>query len=161
MRLYEPVHDAFERFCKARVYGDMNFQDLMHDTILIAFDKFEQLKDSKAFLHFLFGISRRVLSNANKKNKPENYGETLPVAFGEDVSSKNDAAQTLYKALSYLPEEQREAVILFEITGFSIKEIAGIQNAGESAVKQRLHRGRQRLLNLLIEDQNFEKREVI
>ena len=51
----------------------------------------------------------------------------------------------LHKALSYLPELQREALILFEITGYSIKEIMEIQKSGSSAVKQRLARGRKEL----------------
>ena len=51
--LYEPIHDRFERFCKARVYGNMEFQDLVNETLLVAFDKFETLKSKKAFLGFL------------------------------------------------------------------------------------------------------------
>jgi DNA-directed RNA polymerase specialized sigma24 family protein len=49
------------------------------------------------------------------------------------------------KALSALPEKQREAVVLFEIEGFSIEEVAKMQNAKISAVKSRLARGRARL----------------
>ena len=55
----------------------------------------------------------------------------------------------LFAALAQLPEAQREAIILFEISGFSIKEIMEIQRAGESAVKQRLKRGRERLEEIL------------
>ncbi|MFN7326423.1 MAG: RNA polymerase sigma factor, partial [Chitinophagales bacterium] len=55
----------------------------------------------------------------------------------------------LYKALSRLPEQQREAILLFEISGFSIKEIAVLQESSESAIKQRLSRGRQQLLEQL------------
>jgi RNA polymerase sigma-70 factor (ECF subfamily) len=55
----------------------------------------------------------------------------------------------LYLALQQLPEEQRECIILFEISGFSIKEIAQTQQAGESAVKQRLKRGREKLIEIL------------
>ncbi len=82
MKLYEPVHENFEKFCKARVYGEMDFKDLMHDTLLIAYKKFDTLFDSKSFLSFLFGISIRVLSNANKKKRPElwqNDSENLPL----------------------------------------------------------------------------------
>jgi DNA-directed RNA polymerase specialized sigma24 family protein len=48
-------------------------------------------------------------------------------------------------ALQTLPPIQREAVILFEVVGLSIAEITQVQHAGESAVKSRLSRGRQRL----------------
>jgi DNA-directed RNA polymerase specialized sigma24 family protein len=42
-----------------------------------------------------------------------------------------------------------ECIILYEVSGFSIKEIMCIQNLSESAVKQRLSRGRKQLLALL------------
>ncbi|MEN9997112.1 MAG: hypothetical protein RI922_102 [Bacteroidota bacterium] len=152
MKLYEPVHAQFERFCKARVYGQFDFKDLMHDSLIIAFNKFESLKDEKAFLHFLFGIAIRVLSN-NKKKKSLDYHDNLnSVVSSTPVVSdteRNIELEHLKIAISRLPEEQKEAVLLFEIGGFSIKEIAVLQESSVSAVKQRLSRGRQNLLVLL------------
>ena len=57
--------------------------------------------------------------------------------------------QHLYQQLDKLDTETRDCIILFEISGFSIKEIMTIQNAGESAVKQRLSRGRKQLMALM------------
>ena len=47
--------------------------------------------------------------------------------------------------LASLAAEQREAVVLFEVDGFSIEEIAAMQRVSISAVKSRLTRGRERL----------------
>jgi RNA polymerase sigma-70 factor (ECF subfamily) len=55
----------------------------------------------------------------------------------------------LYKCLNELDQVTSECIILFEISGFSIKEIMGIQNSSEAAVKQRLSRGRKQLLSLM------------
>ncbi|TPW16805.1 MAG: RNA polymerase sigma-70 factor, ECF subfamily, partial [bacterium] len=49
------------------------------------------------------------------------------------------------RALATLSPEQREAIVLFELEGFSIEEIAAITGSGISAVKSRLARGRTRL----------------
>lgn len=49
------------------------------------------------------------------------------------------------RALSTLPAVQREAVVLRELEGFSIEEVAELQEVSVSAVKSRLSRGRQRL----------------
>ena len=70
MQLYEPIHDRFERFCRARVYGEMDHGDLMNETLLRAFDKFDTLKSDDAFLSFLFGIAIRVLANDHRKDEP-------------------------------------------------------------------------------------------
>lgn len=164
MALYNPVHGRFERFCRARVYGDMLYQDLMHDTILVAYEKFESLKSKEAFLHFLFGIAIRILANANRKQKPDNLKEhksaVLQIADESNRADKNLELEMLYEALAKLPDEQREAIILFEISGFSIAEIADLQRAGVSAVKQRLARGRKQLLELLSEKRLTQKNAV-
>ena len=76
MRLYEPVHERFERFCKARSYGEVDFKDLMHDTLIVAFEKLDQLKVEGTFLHFLFGICIRILENQRKKKRPEYYDDS-------------------------------------------------------------------------------------
>lgn len=154
MALYNPVHARFERFCRARVYGDMLYKDLMHDSILIAYEKLDTLKNPGAFLHFLFGIAIRVLANANRKNRPEPIRENKMVLFIEDESNradKSDDLDLLYQGLAQLSDDQREALILFEITGFSIAEIAELQSCSVSAVKQRLLRGRKELLAVLRE----------
>jgi len=150
LKLYEPIHDQFERFCRARVYGDMDYEDLMNETLLIAFQKFEQLKSDKAFLSFLFGISVRLLANNNRKIKEGAYHKQAFNYSDANAQTERDAeVYLLHQALAQLPDEQKEAIILFEINGFSIKEIKEIQNASESAVKQRLKRGREKLTQIL------------
>lgn len=155
LELYEPIHDRFERFCRARVYGDIEFRDLMNDSLLVAFEKFDQLKSKDAFLSFLIGISIRILGSKNQKIREtrlnsENEGKQLI----DNHSNTESLVEIhfLYESLAKISDEQREAIILFEISGFSIKEIAELQQASESAVKQRLKRGREKL----IERMNFE-----
>ncbi len=150
MSLYKPVHTHFERFCKARAYGEMDFKDLMQETIVVAFEKLDELKNKETFLHFLFGISVRILSNSNKKRREAQWSDSFEKRSSDfpDTDKKLEI-EDLYKALGQLPEQQREALILFEISGFSIKEIAVIQESGEDAVKKRLSRGRQELAQII------------
>ncbi|MEM7163711.1 MAG: sigma-70 family RNA polymerase sigma factor [Bacteroidota bacterium] len=161
MNLYQPIYSRFERFCRARVYGEMEHGDLMNETLLVAFEKFEDLKNEQAFLSFLCGISIRILSNSNRKKKPlSGLDSHLNAASsGADTDQRTDIG-ILHEALSQLPTEQKESLILFEISGFPIKEIAEIQGVGESAVKQRLRRGRIRLAEILLvnKDMNAEKK---
>src|SRR5690606_10299330 len=64
------------------------------------------------------------------------------------------------KAISNLPDQQKEALMLFEVSGFSIAEICDIQNAGESAVKQRLRRARNSIKELM-EDSRITNKQVV
>jgi RNA polymerase sigma-70 factor (ECF subfamily) len=162
LKLYEPIHDRFEHFCRARVYGNMDYEDLMNETLLIAFQKINTLKSEPAFLSFLIGISIRILANHHKKKK-EDLIEEFEYLNIEDVnenSSKDAEVYLLYKALSLLPDNQKECIILFEISGFSIKEIMEIQQSLEPAIKQRLKRARAKLLELLSFESKYKTTEV-
>jgi len=161
MSMYTPVHGRFERFCKARAYGDMEYQDLMHDTIVLAYQKLHAYEPGRSFLHFLFGIAIRVLANANRKKRTLPLRDHQSAFETEDPATRADRFEdhlVLYAALKKLPVQQREALILFEISGFSIAEIAELQESGISAVKQRLARGRQNLAEILKEEiDEFER----
>jgi RNA polymerase sigma-70 factor (ECF subfamily) len=153
MQLYEPVHERFERYCKTRAYGEFHFKDIMQDTLIVAFEKFDELKSKEAFLHFLFGTATRILANHRKKKRPE-YVDQFNVKFGHVHShsaliEEQFEIHDLYACLKELDQMTSECIILFEISGFSIKEIMGIQNSSEAAVKQRLSRGRKQLLLLM------------
>ncbi|WP_294677139.1 sigma-70 family RNA polymerase sigma factor [uncultured Fluviicola sp.] len=152
LKLYEPVHERFERFCRARVYNEMDFRDLMNDTLLVAYEKFDSLKSKEAFLSFLFSICVHVLGNYHQKKRAFRLPEgTMHLEIRDRDANPQAHADIhyLYEALAQLSEEQRESIILFEISGFSIREITVIQNASESAVKQRLKRGREKLMEIL------------
>lgn len=152
LSLYEPVHDQFERFCRARACGQMEFRDLMNDTLVIAFQKFETLKTEKAFLSFLIGISIRIISNHRRKKRPIIYWDEafLQAIPGETRSDIRAEVYFLHQAISRLPDSQKESIILYELTGFSIREIADLHQVSESAVKKRLERGRKKLTQLLM-----------
>jgi RNA polymerase sigma-70 factor (ECF subfamily) len=154
MELYEPVHGSFERFCKARSYGVCDFNDLMHDTLVIAFERFEGLKNKEAFLYFLFSIANKVHANFRRKSKTQSFSDVKGIDNTPDAHlsiEKKIQHDELYEALNLLTEEYRNCLILFEIAGFSIKETAAIQECSTDAVKQRLSRGRKMLAAALTE----------
>ena len=162
MEAYKPVHDRFERFCRARVYGEMEHGDLMNESLLIAFQKFDGLKNENALLSYLIGIAIRVLSNANRKNRAKgSLSEVNELARqAEDRTETRLEVSILYEALAELPVEQRESLILFEISGFSIKEIAKLHKTRESTVKQRLRRGRNKLGKILNAEPKTSERKI-
>lgn len=77
------------------------------------------------------------------------------VADPTDYEEQRLNVAFLHHALAQLPDPQREAIILFEITGLSIKEIMNLQDSSESAVKQRLSRGRKTLAMIVKQELNI------
>lgn len=168
LRLYNPIHESFARFCHTRAYGLMEPEDLIAETVLKAIEKFGELRNDEAFLSFMFTIAKNIVNGKHRRAKFKgSYNEKEVNALldeGIDAETRYDVT-VLYTVLNQLPEKQKEAIILFEISGFSIKEIAEIQHSGESAIKQRLKRGRESLATLLRSDQlkqeSIEKRSSI
>lgn len=154
MTLYTPVHAQFERFCRARAYGEMQHQDLMQEAVLVACRQFSVLREPGALLSFLCGTALRILSNHKRKKKPLLIG-ALDEAMANHAThsdwERQSDAEHLYAALALLPDVQREALVLYEITGMSVQEISAIQHARPEAVRQRLVRARQQLLHILSE----------
>ena len=98
----------------------------------------------------------------HKKKKEDSIAD--PSSFDlidVNANAERDAEVfMLHKALALLPDDQRESIILFEISGFSIKEIVEVQGVSESAVKQRLKRGRAKLIEILTFESDYKSKEV-
>ena len=151
MRLYEPHHQQLLRYCESILRDPVEAEDVVGETALLAFERLHTLRDEGAFAYFLFGIARNLIRRIQRRQKfwglfSTEQAQKLPAPT---APSLNEDVQELYHALDQLPKQQKEALILFELSGYSIKEIAVIQNSGLSAVKQRLARGRRRLGTLL------------
>lgn len=62
-----------------------------------------------------------------------------------DEIGDRDTALTVHEALAELPDEQRAALVLLDIEGYSVAEVARILDIAEGTVKSRCARGRARL----------------
>jgi RNA polymerase sigma-70 factor (ECF subfamily) len=152
MDLYEPVHERFSWYCHARLGNTADAKDLISETVLVAYDQLMSLRKSEAFLFFLFGIATRLIQKKSRRRKFWGLFKEKECARIKDPGLSAEAemdVNILYQALHQLPESHREAIILFEISGFSLKEIQEIQQVSLSAVKARLVRGRKKLGQLL------------
>ena len=152
--LLEPIHAqaiaTARRLCRSAADAD----DLYQEAVLRAFEKLDALRDPVAFRSWFYAI---VLSRHRSRSRtgfwkrfrpwePELGVDSSPVGEeGRDWDERRSRAARAARALQTLAAEQREAVVLFEIDGYSIEEIADMQRTSISAVKSRLARGRERL----------------
>lgn len=72
-------------------------------------------------------------------------GRRDPPAASARVIERHDARRQIELALSSLPENQREVIVLHWFAGLSFPEISEIVGASLSAVKVRAHRGYKRM----------------
>ena len=126
MRLYEPLHDLFARFCQASLGNNTYAKDLISETILVAYENLHTLRQPDAFLYFLFGIASRLIKKKARRGKFWGLFKEHESMQVRDPNLSAEAAadiEILYRALNRLPEAQKQALILFEIAGFTLKEI--------------------------------------
>ncbi|MBI5326219.1 MAG: RNA polymerase sigma factor [Ignavibacteriae bacterium] len=151
-KLLETVRESLTRFVMALTRSKEDSKDLLQDTIIIAYEYFEKIEEKKAFLSFLFTTASRLYRRRKLRTKifglfEQKYAESIK---SDDPSPEcSTDVSILYQFLEKLPYNQREALILFELSGFSLQEIKEIQGGSLSGVKSRLKRGRKKLAQLM------------
>jgi RNA polymerase sigma-70 factor (ECF subfamily) len=75
-------------------------------------------------------------------------GELATVA-GDDPAEASERRTDVMAALASLTEDQRAALVLVDMEGYSVEEAAGILGCAPGTVKSRCSRGRARLVPLL------------
>jgi RNA polymerase sigma-70 factor (ECF subfamily) len=152
--LLGPFHDQAAATARRLSRSAEDGDDLFQEAVIRAYDKLSTLRDESRFRPWFYSVLLSVHRNRSRRGFWRRFlslegkdGKSIDVA-GEDGASWDDerrGAERVSRALADLPPEQREAVVMFELDGFSIDEIAAIQRVSVSAVKSRLSRGRKRL----------------
>ncbi len=146
--MYTPCHPAFLRYCRGLTGNRDDALDLAGETVLIVFENLERLRKKDSFKAYLFSVARRLRLQHYRRIRfrgvyDEKAAELLPDQ-GALPDTSHDVT-LLNELLSKLPDKQREAIVLFELSGFSIEEIRELQGGSLSGVKMRLSRGRDQL----------------
>lgn len=152
MRLLRPVQQRLERFARGMARDREEARDLVSETLLRAYERFEQIENQEAFLQYLLTICRRCCSAGWKRRKYRGAYNEAEANAQRDRDAGPELThdiQALYAALAGLPRKQREALVMFELSGLSLAEIRTLQGGSLSGVKSRLARARKKLVKLL------------
>ena len=152
LRLYEPHRDSLWRFVRSMVRSPHEAEDVVSETVLQALEGLHRLRDDQAFVSYLFTISSRIVKRTRWRRRLFGDYDDEAVANRQHSDPLPDTqadVEILRQALQQLPVKTREALIMFEINGFSLEEIREVQGGSLSGVKSRLVRGRKSLARLL------------
>ena len=152
--LIDAEKDALWRLSRGLCGSYDEALDLMSETFLAAHKSFSLLRDPDAFRQFLSTIAVRLHRRKRWRNRLFiSLEDADDVGYESNTESSHDL-DLLLVALNRLPLRQREGIVLFEITGLSLKEIQQIQSGTVQGVKSRLNRARHNLKQMLA-DENF------
>jgi RNA polymerase sigma-70 factor, ECF subfamily len=148
LALLAPLHDAARvsarRLCGSRADGD----DLFQETALRALDQLASLRDELRFRPWFYAV---MLSVQRERHRRRFWRRLFSLDHVADEPARAadaeewEGVERMAHALATLAPKAREAIVLFEIEGFTLGELAALHNDSIPAVKSRLSRARQQL----------------
>lgn len=146
--------------------------DAVQDTYVSALGNLDQLREPAAVLHWLFQIAanrcRKLQRREGRYVQPQqdeedqDFFETIPdpdeKLLPEAAADTGETRRLLWELIDSLPQAQRECMILFYFSQFTVEQIAKAQDCSEGTVKSRLNYGRKKLKECVLA---LESREGI
>lgn len=142
------------RFARSLARNAQDADDLVQITVERALARAEQLRPDHSVASWLFGIMRNAwIDEGRSRRRREALLEPADIAerVGDPAAGTDPELLCLQDALARLPEDQRLAVALVLVEGFSYKEAAAIMGVPVGTLTSRLARGREALQAMLSE----------
>lgn len=148
--------EAIYRLIRGHVGDREEALDLVQDCFVSAYKRLDSYDQARPFRAWLARIAinkcrdwgrrravRRVLFPRGYAPREESLADPMP-GIAEAVADRQELDR-LWKALSQLPQNLKEPLILRAIDGFTQAEAAQVLGISEKAVETRVYRARRRL----------------
>ena len=164
-RFFDRYYSRVRAFIQSIVKEDWVAEDLTQEVFIRAFRHLHTLKDNNRTKSWLFRIAKNVCmdyfrqgsSGIKKYISPIDSSLVACSSDQERVLEKQQMTECVLNHFKLLPENLRTVLWLFDVEGFTHKEIAEILDIDVANVKVRLHRGRKRMKKILNDNCNFER----
>ncbi len=162
-----------ERICKSRnqLYrialswsaDPMLADDLVQDTLNMAIDKQDKLRDTDKLQAWLYRILYRNWMQHLRRRKPhEDWDDGY--SDGRDSTAEHarqdEICAAVRQAVAALPESQRAVISLVDLQGMSYAEVAEVLDVPIGTVMSRLSRGRKALCQALQQFKDNDNRNT-
>lgn len=145
------------RFARALVRNEHLAADLTQDTLVRAIERSHQYRNDAPLGAWLKRILRNLATDRARRSEHEVTVDDVETSWHDDDYTVDpamvvDQAATrdeLEDALTRLPFIYRSTVVLHDVEGWTMHEIADLDGIGLPAAKQRLRRGRMALVTSL------------
>jgi RNA polymerase sigma factor (sigma-70 family) len=156
--LFEILYDRYSKLVFNKCYGfakdEHEAKDLTQDVFLKLFVKLASFKGNSKFSTWLYAFTYNhcvnyVTRNTAKKFEKQtaDYAEIENLSDVEDESSFLEMkVENLQKALELISPDEKMILLLKYQDFLSIKEIESVLDIGESAVKMRIKRAKDKLV---------------
>ncbi len=143
--LYNRHHQALYRYCRSILGNHHDAQDALQSAMMRAYDALARQQRDLAVKPWLFRIAHNEAVTILRRRRPEQELASDLESVSADVESTlqtRERLAALVADLRSLPERQRAALVMRELSGLSIREIAAALSISEGAAKQTLFEAR-------------------
>ncbi len=150
-----PCLDLVYNLARLMVRDPHVVEDLVQETYTRAFEAWTSHRKPRNVEAWISTICLNLARSWLRKASTRRELPTDEIADGGSSSNVESEAfqrlrsNLLHTAMRELPEEQRVAITLMDLNGFTAKETARITGSPRNTVLSRVHRGRKRLASLL------------
>ncbi len=128
-------------------------EDLVQETFLQAYRNWHQFEGRAKASTWLFTIASRLCQRMHRRKsgeprRTESLETLLP--FGE-AQIRREGRERVERAIAELPDDFRMPLVLKELVGLPVEEVATILEIKPATIKTRLHRARLRIRKALEE----------
>ena len=158
--LFEVLYDRYASMVYNKCYGFANgvdeAKDLTQDVFLRVFVKLASFKGKSKFSTWLYAFTYNhcvnyVTRNTAKKIEKQSVSSDTIENIGEDVDSTREFESMRVEQLKHVMElispDEKMILLLKYQDNLSIKELSEALDIGESAVKMRLKRAKEKLVH--------------
>ena len=165
--IFDQYHDRLKKFVTITVKNELAADDIVQEVFVRAHSKIDTLKDHDKIGSWLFRIAyRQCMDHFRKESRKileelEDIPEvdTSGYSTTERKLEQHQMSVCVQNQMLLLPENYRTVIWLFDVSGFTLKEIADILELSVENVKVRLHRARNKFKSILSQKCSFEKDE--
>jgi RNA polymerase sigma-70 factor, ECF subfamily len=142
---YEREHVRLYRSLLLLTGNPQEAEDLSHEAFVRVLQRWERVSGMEAPSAYLYrtalNLWRSTLRRLRRRAQRGGWSSEVQA----DASESAIARAEVFRVLSELSPEQRQALVLVDLLGFTSQEAAELLEIEAEAVRARLHRGREKV----------------
>jgi RNA polymerase sigma-70 factor, ECF subfamily len=161
--LWQSLNPQLSQFIRTRVPDSATADDLLQDVYIKLHTHLSDVRDSRRLHAWVFQIARNTIRDYYRSQSPQLMDaddeliERVPVQDADDADDPMfRLAAGLKRMIDCLPQTYRDALLMAEIEGMPLKEVARRLDLSLSGAKTRVMRARRMLREALLACCHFE-----
>ena len=157
-QLLAELRPSLHRYCARMTGSVIDGEDVVQEALARALEAFATAQVTDNPGGWVFRIAHNAtldfLRRRTREQALASSEESFTMSSSVSSPEARPALAASLRTFQRLPVTQRSSVLLMDVLGYTLEEIAGITGASIPAIKAALHRGRTRLRELAVEPED-------